>query len=302
MKRTHTLSLRSVRRCDLLLSFALLLLLLCGGTTRAQTVTDALPAPTPSPSPVQSQDSKPIEDNSFLIEEAYNQEPGVVQHVNTFRLNRDSFEYTFTQEFPLGSRRHQFSYTLPLFRASDPAGGRGFGDIELNYRYQLVDRESVAVAPRATLVLPTGKEEDELSKGGFGFEFNLPVSTKLGRYFVTHSNIGATFTPRARSTTGERASTQDFFAGQSLVWLLHPKFNLLVEGLYEDEEQVVGLNQTTRDHSFTINPGARVAIDLPGNFQIVPGVSVPVGLGPSRDERAVFFYLSFEHPFRRGTK
>lgn len=305
MKRIHASTLRFLRHAHgggFLFSLALLLFLLCGATTHAQTVTDQLPAPTPTPSSAQSEDAKPIEDNSFLIEEAYNQESGVVQHVNTFRLNRDSFEYTFTQELPLGSKRHQFSYTLPLFRASNPAGGRGFGDISLNYRYQLVDRETIAIAPRATLILPTGDEREELGKGGFGFEFNLPVSTKLGRYFVTHSNVGATFTPRARSTTGERAATQDFFAGQSLVWLLHPKFNLLVEGLYEDEEQVVGTNQTTRDHSFTINPGARVAIDLPGNFQIVPGLSVPVGLGPSRDERAIFFYLSFEHPFRRGTK
>lgn len=28
--------------------------------------------------------SAPIQDNSFLIEEAYNQEFGVVQHINTF--------------------------------------------------------------------------------------------------------------------------------------------------------------------------------------------------------------------------
>lgn len=311
MKHRRTSASRSAICHASLFSFALLLLLLCVATTRAQTVTDTLPAPDiaapQSSSSQQSEDPEPIKDNSFLIEEAYNQEPGTTQEVSRFRLTRDGLRYTLSQDFPLWSKRHQFTYEVPLFRSSDPTQGRGIGDISLSYRYQLVDRESVAVAPRATLILPTGNESEQfgteqLGKGGFGFEFNIPVSTKLGRHFVTHSNFGATFTPRARSTTGERASTQDFFAGQSLVWLLHPKFNLLVEGLYEDEEQVIGTNQTERDHSFTINPGARVAIDLPGNFQIVPGLSVPVGLGPSRDERAVLFYLSFEHPFQRGTK
>lgn len=30
---------------------------------------------------------KKIEDNSFLIEEAYNQEYGVIQHINSFQYN-----------------------------------------------------------------------------------------------------------------------------------------------------------------------------------------------------------------------
>ena len=36
-----------------------------------------------------------ISDNSFLIEEAYNQEPGVVQHISAFQLFRgaDSWAY-----------------------------------------------------------------------------------------------------------------------------------------------------------------------------------------------------------------
>ena len=31
--------------------------------------------------------------------------------------------------------------------------------------------------------------------------------------------------------------------------------------------------------------------------EIVPGLAVPIGIGPSRGDRQVFFYLSFEHPF-----
>jgi len=47
--------------------------------------------------------ARPIEDNSFLIEEAYNQEAGVVQHISTFALQRGTraWVYAFTQEWPL---------------------------------------------------------------------------------------------------------------------------------------------------------------------------------------------------------
>lgn len=79
-----------------------------------------------------------IQDNSFLVEEAYNQEEGVVQHINTFTRFRQSQDwiYTFTQEWPVGGLQHQFSYTLPWQRIqAAPDGRRGAGDIALNYRY-----------------------------------------------------------------------------------------------------------------------------------------------------------------------
>jgi hypothetical protein len=46
-----------------------------------------------------------IQDNSFLVEEAYNQEEGVVQHINTFvRQHNGDLLYTFTQECPCSAR------------------------------------------------------------------------------------------------------------------------------------------------------------------------------------------------------
>jgi hypothetical protein len=39
-----------------------------------------------------AQGTPPIQDNSFLIEEAYNQEPGVVQHISVFTRTRSSGE------------------------------------------------------------------------------------------------------------------------------------------------------------------------------------------------------------------
>ena len=72
-----------------------------------------------------------IQDNSFFIEEAYNQEEGVVQHINSFlRQHNGDWVYTFTQEWPLFSQQHQLSYTIPVQRlGSAPHGGTGLGDI-----------------------------------------------------------------------------------------------------------------------------------------------------------------------------
>src|SRR4029453_5898582 len=86
--------------------------------------------------------SETIEDNSFFIEEAYNQEAGVVQHIFNFlyfpTAPRNLF-LTFTQEWPVVSHRHQLGYTLPFAFLSD--GRKGIGDVFLNYRYQLFDSD-----------------------------------------------------------------------------------------------------------------------------------------------------------------
>src|SRR5882672_12210441 len=104
-----------------------------------------------------------IQDNSFLVEEAYNQNFGVVQHISSFTRFWDSKDwvYTFTQEWPVpGDERHQFSYTLALQHAGAfPGSGAGIGDVLLNYRYQLVGNgdTKLACSPRATLMFPTGE-------------------------------------------------------------------------------------------------------------------------------------------------
>jgi hypothetical protein len=48
-----------------------------------------------------------------------------------------------------------------------------------------------------------------------------------------------------------------------------------------------------------LSPGLRGAVDFPSGLQVVPGLAVPIGVGPSHGEREVLFYLSFEHPFAR---
>src|SRR5206468_7864303 len=64
----------------------------------------------------QQQPIEVIEDNSFLIEEAYNQEPGVVQHIFQAVYSNDprqrGWAFAFTQEWPIYGQDHQFSYTI----------------------------------------------------------------------------------------------------------------------------------------------------------------------------------------------
>src|SRR5262245_33665454 len=57
----------------------------------------------------------PLQDNSFLIEEAYNQERGVVQHIIDAKWDRKSGEWDFfyTQEWPVPDQTNQLSFTVP---------------------------------------------------------------------------------------------------------------------------------------------------------------------------------------------
>ena len=114
-------------------------------------------------------------DNSFLIEEAYNQEARVVQHINTFSRTEDgAWLYTFTQEWPVTGIRHQASYTVPVLHGD----GTGLGDIQLNYRLQAAgDADAVfALAPRLTAILPTGSSDRLRGTGGVGAQLALPAS------------------------------------------------------------------------------------------------------------------------------
>jgi hypothetical protein len=211
---------------------------------------------------------EPIRDNSFLLEEAYNQEPGVIQHITTFThdLEDDAWSMRFTEEWPFFGMSHQLSVTVALGAEPDAE----LEDVMLNYRHQILAADGrIALAPRLSVLLPAGSGEP-------GAQVNLPVSLEL-RPIVIHLNAGAT----ARPETEEPTSV---FAGGSLIWLATSKINLLCEvwGTTEDEDALL------------VSPGVRGAIDV-GGLQIVPGLAVPIGVGPSEGTRAIFAYLSFEH-------
>ena len=246
----------------------------------------------------------PIQDNSFLIEEAYNQEEGVVQHINTFQRFRNSgdWAYAFTQEWPVGGLTHQFSYTVPVVRATDfPDGHSGIGDVALNYRYQLLgDGEAkLAIAPRFTVLLPSGNEKKGRGQGATGYQALVPMSLVLTPTLVTHSNAGFAWTPKAKDPDGNRADLKSWNVGQSLIWLAAQRVNFVLEAIYVRSQEVAGAGRTSTVKAAYVSPGVRWSYDIASGLQIVPGIAFPIGVGPSRSEKSVFFYLSFEHPFKK---
>ena len=240
-----------------------------------------------------------IQDNSFLIEEAYNQEAGVVQHISTFaRSSGGDWGYAFTQEWPLEGIRHQLSYTIPIEHSS--ATGTGIGDVALNYRHQLVGHPDArtVIAPRFSLLVPTGSDESGRGAGSFGFQGNFPLTIVPDPKIAFHANAGVTVTPSARGLSGAKATTVSRNLGASLVWLLRPSLNLLVETLWLREESVAGEGTTRGEETTLISPGIRAAFDMRGGLQIVPGIAYTVAISPESAEDGVFIYLSFEHPFK----
>jgi hypothetical protein len=251
--------------------------------------------------PLAAQEPLPIADNSFLIEEAYNQEAVVVQHISTFSRadGGDARDYSFTQEWPLGGIRHQLSYTIPLAHADGI--GTGLGDVALNYRYQLIGGEGdlVHAAPRVSLLLPTGSEDKGRGSGAVGLQGNLPVSWVVSPALVTHWNAGATVTPSANGPLGSGATTVGFNLGGSAIWRVRRAINLMLEAVWFSSETPIGAGETVREESAFLNPGVRWALDFESGLQIVPGLAYTIGLGPSDGDDGLFLYLSFEHPFQR---
>ena len=244
-----------------------------------------------------------IADNSFLIEEAYNQEPGVIQHINAYQYNHEdhSWMYTFTEEIPVPDEKNQLSFTLPVEKVTGGGTGEGkdetgLGDVLLNYRYQLVGDDRIAIAPRFSFVLPTGDSKKGLGDNNLGYQVNLPVSIDINPLWTMHWNLGATYLDKAEDTVGNVANTLGLFYGVSAIACITPTFNLMLEVVGGTDEEVVGADETERSDWFVINPGMRFAINCKSGLQIVPGFSVPIGVGPSSGEVAMLGYLSFEHP------
>jgi hypothetical protein len=247
-----------------------------------------------------------IADNSFLLEEAYNQERGVVQHIQAYTRNWETGEwsYSFTQEWPVNpAPRHQLSYTLTALSSSMAGEGGGIGDVYLNWRYQVLgaDGGRVAFAPRVSAVLPAGSSRRGRGEGSAGVQVNLPLSATLGSRLVTHLNAGATFLPRAENNLGQSAATFGVNLGQSFIYKFHHRFHGLLEALYTSAESVTGPELKLREHSFVVNPGFRWAYNFENGLQIVPGISFPVNAaGAGRGSAGILIYLSLEHPFGKA--
>jgi hypothetical protein len=240
----------------------------------------------------------PIADNSFLIEEAYNQEPRVVQHISVFsrQFRSGDWAYSFTQEWPLDKLpRHQFSYTVSALNGNPSAG---IGDTWLNWRYQLKSTPQLAIAPRASVILPTGSEESGRGAGSAGLDFNLPVSVDTGRGLVFHSNAGVMVVPKAHAINGDVGATSAIHLGQSVIWQTRPRFNAMLEGVYTASQALVASGKREWSHSLILSPGVRWGHDFKSGLQIVPGIAVPIELtDTSSSHWSILGYVSFEHPF-----
>src|SRR6266480_17205 len=109
-----------------------------------------------------------ISDNSFLIEEAYN------------------------QEWPFFSEDHQISFTIPSSHLRDEGQQQnGIGDVLLNYRYQALKEgdDIPAFAPRFSLILPTGNRDKGTGNGVVGYQWSVPLSKKISSRFALHFNL-----------------------------------------------------------------------------------------------------------------
>lgn len=254
-------------------------------------------------SPAAGQFPKAIEDNSFFLEEAYDQERGIVQHISTgvlFRKPQRDFKFSLTQEWPLFGPTHQISYTLP-YSFLNSNMHRGIGDIGVHYRYQLLSGEEwAAIAPRLSFSIPVGDEEHGLGSGVAGWEFNLPVSRRLSEQFVGHANAGATLLPGIVKKIGQgnevTRTLLSYFAGASIIWLAKPELNVMLEYLVSNTADMDAAGDIVRSTEHFIIPGFRYALDV-GDLQIVPGLAFPVAVSKELTRSGVFFYLSFEHPF-----
>jgi hypothetical protein len=248
-------------------------------------------------SPGFAEEVKKIQDNSFLLEEAYNQEDGVIQHIQVFQYLKKSknWQYSFTQEWPVPKQAHQLSYVIPVSHLHE-GDNTGIGDVMLNYRYQAIFQDKIALAPRFSLILPTGDYKKGLGTDTVGYQVNIPLSVELSDKFVTHWNMGATYTPRAKDAVGEKSNVRGVNYGASLIYLATENFNLMFEaaGTSTETAQINGVKTT--ESTLFLNPGVRFAINFKSGLQVVPGLSVPIGVGPSEGEYGGLLYLSFEHP------
>jgi len=246
-----------------------------------------------------------IQDNSFLIEEAYNQGPGVVQHIlNVLHgasrhtgAKNDDLSFVFTQEWPVFSQTHQFSFTLP-YTFFDERGRNesGLEDVSLSYRLQLTMESATtpAIAPRLSIILPTGDPDRELGNDTVGWQFNLPVSKIVSDRWTVHYNAGATLLPDV-----EGQDLLSYHLGASVIYAVTPRLNLMLETVAAWDEEIDDDGRTAREAAVVISPGLRYAFNHANDAQTVIGIAAPIGVTSAAPDISVFLYVSFEHFFFR---
>jgi len=235
-----------------------------------------------------------IVDNSFFVEEAFNQDRGVFQ--NIFSWSRDGsgdWIASFTQEWPAPNVTHQLSYTIPFVGG---ATATHFGGVLLNYRMQVFGERQrrPAFSPRFSVILPTGRDIDETDRPGV--QFNLPFSKQFGDFYV-HLNAGATWLHGVSTGETSRANlTSPVYAG-SVIWHTRPYLNLMLESVLTMQDTVIDEDSTSAQRIATIAPGIRGGWTI-GDRQVVLGGAVPITFAESEPRSTAFLvYFSYELPF-----
>lgn len=249
-----------------------------------------------------------IEDNSFLIEEAYNQEPGVVQHVFNWVYTSDSerrgWTFNFTQEWPVFGQDHQFSYSIPTYHIVEGSDRiYGIGDVLLNYRYQALEEGELkpAFAPRFSLILPTGSRRRGTGNGVVGYQWNLPFSKKVAPRLALHANFGLTYLPNVRAWLNDlqqlsrKRSLVSYHVGGSAIIAILPRLHFMLEWVGNFEESLNDEGKRERDFKPVISPGLRAAVIDQEKLQVILGAAAPIGLNRRADDYGAFLYLSVEH-------
>ena len=230
-----------------------------------------------------------IRDNSFLIEEGYNQEHGVVQHILTNQAVwyaqtevDPTSNFDFTQEWPMVGERVQWSYTLRLAVPFEAAA--------MHFRYQWMNERdhALSMAPRLSFLL--AYETDRPLENMLGYQVNVPISKEFDRKRMGHANIGATFTPPLTGQVSlDNHESWTYHAGGSIIYALRMNVHVMTEFL--------SYIHSDRQPTYIINPGVRYAVNPSRDAQWVFGTGLPLQFGNRIESYGMFLYMSLEHDF-----
>ncbi len=250
-----------------------------------------------------SANQAPIEDNSFLLSEGYNQDPGVVQVIQGFQWAPSSQDWSHFAaiEVPIVTEKHQLTLQTSLLHAGTASTPVEFGDLMLNYQYWLISEGSVYLAPRVGFYLPTGSYQRSAGSGTLGVMTGISFTANFSEKLAHHWSADVVVYPLSRATDGSSATTLDATLATSIVWRPLWFFNLLTEVLLVSDQSPTPGSGSTRAWNGILNPGTRFLIRFGKKrpWEIVPGVSVPLvwSIAGGSVTLGVFGYLSVEGPW-----
>lgn len=234
-----------------------------------------------------------IVDNSFFVEEAFNQDRGVFQNIFSWSRSGSDWNASFTQEWPAPGVTHQLSYAIPFVGGGMPTH---VGGVLLNYRMQVLGEglRHPAFSPRFSVILPTGRDIDESDRPGV--QFNLPISKQFGDFYV-HLNAGATWLHGVKAGETPRTNVPSPVYAGSVIWHARPYLNLMLESVLTMQETVIDEDTTSAQRIATIAPGMRGGWTI-GDRQVILGGAVPISFAEGEPRStALLLYVSYELPF-----